>query len=1493
MRKVTTVLVSLWIAILWSTACYAGSVNIRLFANGELSLVARSIPQNADPIEAAIYQLVAGPYEEESAVGLTSKIPNGVTVNKLSIDRDTVIIDLSEDILQDFDEAALTSIFDQFRTTLSDFYWISRIVLTCNGQLLSDYLPPVEFISQPASPIYSKSAVGLSGKKICIGPSHGRFWNGGGWYWQRSDPCGLGEAILEDTNSIRLMQFLSQYLTQDGATVTSARQLNESDCCHSGTGLAWWKMCAQSWLRNIGAPGSVWASYTGNYGADTAVDRSSDDIRARPLWADHNGADIYVACHTNAGGGGTANGTETYRDSQMEKSAHVNNSYNLATAIQNNVVDAIRTTYPGESGWASRGVKDSAGGFGEIRIPNRPAALIELAFHDNCSRDAAYLVDDFFRSVAEWGLYRGICAYFGNTPTWDKYSCEYVSDTIPTTMQAGQSYNVSVTLRNRGVCWFTSRGFRLGAVGDSDPFAAFNRVDISGGIKPGANYTFNYTLKAPSTSGTYATQWRMVRDGYGWFGPTVSKSISVSSSGGGVVDPAEETGASTPGYTHNWEGDPSHNGFAADGAELYIYDHFTSCAGRGFNATWNPGFTWSGRGHVVTDFYVGLHGTSRVKIHTRRTNGNVGNWYTWLDECPAPVGMNNILNAATTDLADFNGVYVDADESEARQSGNCNPDCGYRATSIGRVKQYGARWQYINDWVCLGSYSSSGVSDTSNRNFAWGETGLYLYPAIDTTHGNTIAAGLGLNGKTPGRVSTGDCNNANILDFTGNASAYGGDNADAYAFAWMYAPEGAGPRVNIGSDDGNRVWVNGNLINDNDSYRGLTRDEDQTGGIGFNKGWNRILFKVHNGGGGFSGTLSLRNGGDNRWNEPSVNTFTVNGVKTYGLGYEQDAWYPHIDVANFCGLSNPQPGDSVFTNNTTVAANGTAAAAGPVPLWKQMHFEWGYGISGGTNYTDVTSSGTTWSHTQSGVTGHRRFHFFSVSRSGRTSFQDSGKTGGWRWSDGGPANYMDVYVDNLAPQNPSFTNVAAGSANAVTLSWNLPLDRGVNVADGAAEAFDKTEGGSNHYRAGDVGVQVRRNGSAVYGWGSALSKQDEGLDSNTQYTYDIAARDNSASIRGDWHNTTSYGGTVSVYTLADAPEAGVNINVPEPGTYPMADWPNVTSNSFGSSGNHKITRFMYKWSTSANDFIEENEGDVWSSGVLGNLPDTAGTYYLYVRSYNAAGVGNGSVKFGPYELLTDTTGPSLWAEVVASKTGQAPNYRFLKGTVTINATAEDSESGVKAVQYRIDSGPFVAMASSEGGYTAVFGIDASWANGQHSVTIRATDGADNYSDVVKQFEVNKNEMSGLVAMQESVSTMSSRAVTFVLTYIQGGVEGKLTQTIFPSFVLGRAGYSFTDIPDGLKSISAKTAWHLRRRIEVTPVNGQSVANFTGEFELLGGDLATPGQSTGDNAVNALDYAILRNAWGDKPAGDITGDGFTDNDDYLVMSANWYKKGDSE
>ena len=105
-----------------------------------------------------------------------------------------------------------------------------------------------------------------------------------------------------------------------------------------------------------------------------------------------------------------------------------------------------------------------------------------------------------------------------------------------------------------------------------------------------------------------------------------------------------------------------------------------------------------------------------------------------------------------------------------------------------------ARWQYLDDWTCLGGYASSSVSDTANRSF--NEANLYLYPAVDTSHGNAITAAMGLNGQTSGRVTTGDCNNANTLDFKGNANAFGGgDNMDAYGFGWIFSPGGTNSKI--------------------------------------------------------------------------------------------------------------------------------------------------------------------------------------------------------------------------------------------------------------------------------------------------------------------------------------------------------------------------------------------------------------------------------------------------------------------------------------------------------------------------------------------------------------------------------------------------------------------------------------------------------------------------------------------------------------------------
>lgn len=111
------------------------------------------------------------------------------------------------------------------------------------------------------------------------------------------------------------------------------------------------------------------------------------------------------------------------------------------------------------------------------------------------------------------------------------YDAEIVSDDIPSSMMAGQPYTVHVTVRNTGSnVWTAAEGYKLGSPGDSDPFA-FPRVhlDPSDSIESGQSKTFTFTM-APSTPGSYVTDWRMLQEGVTWFGETLSKTVIVGAS---------------------------------------------------------------------------------------------------------------------------------------------------------------------------------------------------------------------------------------------------------------------------------------------------------------------------------------------------------------------------------------------------------------------------------------------------------------------------------------------------------------------------------------------------------------------------------------------------------------------------------------------------------------------------------------------------------------------------------------------------------------------------------------------------------------------------------------------------------------------------------------------------------------------------------------------------------------------------------------------------
>ena len=107
-----------------------------------------------------------------------------------------------------------------------------------------------------------------------------------------------------------------------------------------------------------------------------------------------------------------------------------------------------------------------------------------------------------------------------------------VSDTIPPTMNASQSYPINITMKNDGTTiWNATYLYRLGNWNiDAWEFNMTGRIymDPSVSVSPGSNYIFNFTMTAPPVNGTYTPQFRMLRESVEWFGETLNHSIVVN-----------------------------------------------------------------------------------------------------------------------------------------------------------------------------------------------------------------------------------------------------------------------------------------------------------------------------------------------------------------------------------------------------------------------------------------------------------------------------------------------------------------------------------------------------------------------------------------------------------------------------------------------------------------------------------------------------------------------------------------------------------------------------------------------------------------------------------------------------------------------------------------------------------------------------------------------------------------------------------------------------
>ena len=87
--------------------------------------------------------------------------------------------------------------------------------------------------------------------------------------------------------------------------------------------------------------------------------------------------------------------------------------------------------------------------------------------------------------------------------------------------------------------------------------------------------------------------------------------------------------------------------------------------------------------------------------------------------------------------------------------------------------------------------------------------------------------------------------------------ALAGNNRVAYLWTRMWSPKEQKARLELGSDDGVKVWLNGQLVHANNATRPAEPGQDKIE-VTLKEGWNSLLVKLTQGGGQWALCVRLR-----------------------------------------------------------------------------------------------------------------------------------------------------------------------------------------------------------------------------------------------------------------------------------------------------------------------------------------------------------------------------------------------------------------------------------------------------------------------------------------------------------------------------------------------------------------------------------------------------------------------------------------------------------
>ncbi|MBU0640307.1 MAG: HEAT repeat domain-containing protein [Planctomycetes bacterium] len=160
---------------------------------------------------------------------------------------------------------------------------------------------------------------------------------------------------------------------------------------------------------------------------------------------------------------------------------------------------------------------------------------------------------------------------------------------------------------------------------------------------------------------------------------------------------------------------------------------------------------------------------------------------------------------------------------------------------VDETRQFIERYRgYCVDWLVAGPYFEDGLASSK----------LFERDFPPETDGPVEWQPLTINTPTqPWRFNL--------------AAVFGGQSRCAYAKTSIWAEAEQAARLEIGTDDGVKVWLNGEVVHANDTARGLTVAEDKVP-ITLRQGWNTLLLKITQGDGdwGFCCGVKAPDGGN-------------------------------------------------------------------------------------------------------------------------------------------------------------------------------------------------------------------------------------------------------------------------------------------------------------------------------------------------------------------------------------------------------------------------------------------------------------------------------------------------------------------------------------------------------------------------------------------------------------------------------------------------------